>query len=292
MKKICALILALAMVVSMSACKGGQASPAQNNNVSDMEVSSGEESVSDASSAPAAPSFSPESSNPDQKKTPSGEVAKLDQPRTANSKAASNLNNGAYTVKQESYGYKNDNNVYSASYPVLSGNVKNVDKINAALKSCAMKTISSMGTGKKQNKTTVKVNGDVAYEGKNFISVGFNEYVKVSTPKAKPTRTLRVVNINLSTGAVLSMNDLVVKNDALCKTLEGVRGQLSGDIAPSITAGVIKSALNSGSVYFSKYGVGFALPVSKPDNRLIKLVLTYEQAQPFMTSNAIWKNFK
>lgn len=289
MKKICALILALAMVVSMSACKGGQTSPAQNNNVSGTEVS-GEEASSETASAPA--SIPQESSNPDQKKTSSGEVAKLDQPKIVNPKAASNLNNGVYTVKMDSYSYKNDNNIYNASYPVLSGKITNADKINAAIKSTAMKTINSMGTSKKKDKTTVKVNGDVAYEGKNFISIGFNEYVKVSTPKATPTRTLRVININLSTGAILSMDDLVVKNDALCKTLESVKGQLSGDVAPYITADVIKSALDSGSVYFSKYGVGFGLPVSKPDKRTIKLVLTYDQMKPFMTSNAIWKNFK
>lgn len=289
MKKICALILALAMVVSMSACKGGQTSPAQNNNVSGTEVS-GEETSSETASAPAA--VPGESSNPDQKKTASGEVAKLDQPKTVNPKAASNLNNGVYTKKQNSYSYKNDNNIYSASYPVLSGKISNVDKVNEAIKNCALKTINSMGTSKKKDKTTINVNGDIAYEGKNFISIGFNEYVKVSTPKAQPTRTLRVININLSTGAVLSMNDLVVKNDELCKTLESVRGQLSGDVAPYITADVIKSALDSGSVYFSKYGVGFGLPVSKPDKRTIKLVLTYDQMKPFMTSNAIWKNFK
>ncbi|QEY35615.1 DUF4163 domain-containing protein [Caproiciproducens galactitolivorans] len=288
MKKLYALILALTMVVSMSACKGGQVSPTQNETASGAVVS-GKEASNPASSLASVPAAS---SNSDQKKVASEEIAKIDQPKTANSKAVANLNKGTYTVKEESYSYKNDNNAFTATYPVLSGKIPNVDKINATIKSTAMKTINSMGTSKKKNKTTVRVSGEVAYEGKNFISIGFNEYVKVSTPKAKPTRTLRVVNINLNTGTVLSTNDLIVKNDALCKTLESVRGQLSGDVAPYITADVIKSALDSGAVYFSKYGVGFGLQVNKPDQRLIKLVLTYEQMKPYMTNNEIWKNFK
>lgn len=280
MKKLLALICALAMVLSMSACKG-QAAPTQNNTVSGASSQTASGAVPSGTVSGAASSAA-ESSKPS---IPS------QAPRVENPKAVSGLNNGTYTVKDEKYSYKNGNMSYSASYPVLSGKISNADKVNTAIKTSALKTINSLGTGVKTNKTTVKVNSDVTYEGTGFISLGFNEYVKLSA-NADNDHTLRAMNINLKTGAALEMKDLIVKNDALYKALEtAAKQQLSSDIAPSVTASVIKSALESGSVYFTKYDVGFAFQITKPEKRLVKLSLTYAQVKPFATSNEIWKNF-
>lgn len=283
MKKIWALICALTMVFAMTACKG-PASPTQNNvsGASSQTVSgTGESSGTSSTSSGSVSSGAVVSSKP---------VTPSQPPKVENPKAVSGENNGTYTVKDEKYSYKNGNMSYSASYPVLSGKITGADKVNAAIKASALKTINSLGTGAKTEKTTVKVNSDVTYEGTNFISIGFNEYVKLSA-KAENVHTLRTVNINLKTGAAVEMKDLIVKNDALCKALEtAAKQQLSSDIAPSVTAGVIKSALDSGAVYFTKYDVGFAFQITKPEKRLVKLSLTYAQIKPYVTSNAVWKN--
>lgn len=283
MKKIWALICALTMVFAMTACKG-PAAPTQNNvsGASSQTVSgTGESSGTSSTSSGSVSSGAVVSSKP---------VTPSQPPKVENPKAVSGENNGTYTVKDEKYSYKNGNMSYSASYPVLSGKITGADKVNAAIKASALKTINSLGTGAKTEKTTVKVNSDVTYEGTNFISIGFNEYVKLSA-KAENVHTLRTVNINLKTGAAVEMKDLIVKNDALCKALEtAAKQQLSSDIAPSVTAGVIKSALDSGAVYFTKYDVGFAFQITKPEKRLVKLSLTYAQIKPYVTSNAVWKN--
>lgn len=286
MKKIWALICALTMVFAMTACKG-PAAPTQNTvsgassqTVSGAGETSGMNSTNSANSGSAS-SGAAVSSKP---------VTPSKPPKVENPKAVSGENNGTYTVKDEKYSYKNGNMSYSASYPVLSGKITGADKVNAAIKASALKTVNSLGTGAKTEKTTVKVNSDVTYEGTNFISIGFNEYVKLSA-KAENVHTLRTVNINLKTGAAVEMKDLIVKNDALYKALEtAAKQQLSSDIAPSVTAGVIKSALDSGAVYFTKYDVGFAFQITKPEKRLVKLSLTYAQIKPYATSNAVWKN--
>jgi hypothetical protein len=279
MKKLWALICALVMVLSMSACKG-QAAPTQNDvsGASSQTASdAGQSGVTSAGSASSAASSKP--------------TVPSQAPRVENNKAVSGLNNGTYTVKDEKYSYKNGNMSYSATYPVLSGKISNADKVNTAIKISALKTINSLGTGAKKDKTTVKVNSDVTYEGTGFLSLGFNEYVKLSS-KGENVHTLRAMNINLKTGAALEMKDLITKNDALCKLLEtAAKQQLSSDIAPSVTAGVIKSALDSGAIYFTKYDVGFAFQITKPEKRLVKLSLTYAQVKPYATSNEIWKNF-
>lgn len=282
MKKLWALICALAMVLAMSACKG-QAAPTQNDvsGVSSQTVSdAGQSGVT--STAPSSSSAAAASSKP---------TVPSQAPRVENNKAVSGLNNGTYTVKDEKYSYKNGNMSYSASYPVLSGKISNADKVNTAIKTSALKTINSLGTGAKTEKTTVKVNSDVTYEGTSFLSLGFNEYVKLSS-KGENVHTLRAMNINLKTGTALEMKDLITKNDALYKLLEtAAKQQLSSDIAPSVTASVIKSALDSGAIYFTKYDVGFAFQITKPEKRLVKLSLTYAQVKPYATSNEIWKNF-
>ncbi len=279
MKKLWALICALAMVLAMSACKG-PASPTQN----DVSGASGQ-TVSGAGQSgvtSTAPSSSAASSKP---------TVPSQAPRVENNKAVSGLNNGTYTVKDEKYSYKNGNMSYSATYPVLSGKISNADKVNTAIKTSALKTINSLGAGAKTEKTTVKVNSDVTYEGTGFLSLGFNEYVKLSS-KGENVHTLRAMNINLKTGTALEMKDLITKNDALYKLLEtAAKQQLSSDIAPSVTASVIKSALDSGAIYFTKYDVGFAFQITKPEKRLVKLSLTYAQVKPYATGNEIWKNF-
>nr|WP_319489133.1 hypothetical protein [uncultured Caproiciproducens sp.] len=284
MKKIGALICAFTMVFALAACKG-QAAPTNVSGVTSQTASDGGVTSGAGSGTVSSGTASSGTAVSSKVTTPS------QAPKVENPKAISGENNGTYTVKDEKYTYKNGNMTYSASYPVLSGKVTGADKANTAIKASALKTINSLGTGAKTEKTTVKVNSDVTYEGKSFISIGFNEYVKLSA-KAENVHTLRAVNINLKTGTALEMKDLIVKNDALYKLLEtAAKQQLSSDIAPSVTAGVIKSALDSGAVYFTKYDVGFAFQITKPENRLVKLSLTYAQIKPYATSNEIWKNF-
>lgn len=190
-------------------------------------------------------------------------------------------------MKDADYSYNKENNAYKATYPQLSGDISNLDKVNAALKTSAMQTINSLGTAKKAAKTSVRVSGDVTYAGKNFISVGFNEYTSKS-PKEKAVRTLRTVNINLKTGAVVAASDLVTQNDAFFKALEkAAKEQNHSDM----TAAQIKSGIDSKVIYFTDSGVGFSVLNAGKEKTLVTVTLTYEETKPFVTKNAVWNNF-
>ncbi len=272
MKKILAVACAMAMAFTFAACSG--------------ETASSQSTVSSVSSVSSEKNKPVSSAGASSKATSSSTTSK-----TPSAVEVVGKNGENYQIKTADYKYKQDNMVYTAAYPQLVGNTANIDKINADLKKCALKTINSLGTGKKSAKTTVKVNGDVTYHGKNFISVGFNEYTTLS-PKAKAERVLRTVNINLKTGASVQAADLIVKNDTLYKALErAAKEQKSADIASALTAKAIKSGMDSNAIYFTDDGVGFSIQISSPEKHLVTLTLTFEQAKPYMTKNEIWKNF-
>ena len=274
MKKIWAFVCAITMVFTLTAC-GDRTASSQNavSSKASQPASSVGESTSVSSGAA------------------SGKASST-APKAASAVEAVGKNGENYQIKNASYKYKQDNMVYSASYPQLVGNVANLDKINESMKSCALKTINSLGTGKKSVKTTVKVNGDVTYHGKDFISVGFNEYTALS-PKVKAERVLRTMNINLKTGASVAASDLIVKNDSLYKALEkAAKEQKSADVAANLTANAIKSGIDPNVIYFTDDGVGFSVQISNPKKHLVTLDLTFAQAKPYRTKNDIWKNFK
>lgn len=282
MKKLWAFACIIAIITSLTAC-GGQASSSALPSGGNQLVSSGTEQGSTVSNGSAA--------------TVSGDATTSEvvtanvTSRVASPKALAGKDKGSYKVKTVEYSYNKDNMVYKASYLQLSGQIANLDKINIALKNCALQTINSLGTGKKAVKTTVRVNGDITYQGKEFISAGFNEYTTLS-PKAKSVRVLRTVNISLKTGAPVAASALIVKNDALYKALEkAAKEQKDAAISTTLTAAAIKSGLDSNAIYFTDYGVGLSILTAGAEKRLTTVTLTYQEVQPFMTKNIIWKNF-
>lgn len=280
MNKLWAFACMIAILFTFTAC-GGQAS---------SSAVSGGESQLVSSSAPGESGSDQTVVSSAESATSSGQAVVANTTSTpASAKALANKNSGDYKVKTVEYSYNKDNMVYKASYPQLSGQIANLDKVNAALKNSALQTINSLGTGKKSVKTTVRVSGDVTYQGKNFISVGFNEYATTS-PKVKSERVLRTVNINLKTGASVLGSDLIVKNNALYKALEkAAKEQKSTELASALTADTIKSGLNANAIYFTDYGVGFG--VTSADKHISTITLTYQEVQPFMAKNEVWNNF-
>ena len=121
--------------------------------------------------------------------------------------------------------------------------------------------------------------------------MGYNEYATLS-PKAKSERVLRTVNINLKTGATVGFSDLVVKNDALYKALEkAAKEQKTAEMSSTLSAAAIKTGLDANAIYFTDYGVGFSVMTSGTEKHLTTINLTYQEVQPFATTNEIWKNF-
>lgn len=208
-----------------------------------------------------------------------------------NYKAAANKNTGEYKVKASKYTYRKDNIEYNASYPQLEGSLQNLSKINGTLEKCALQTINSLGTSKKAERTTVKVTGDVTYEGKTFLSVGFNEYVGKSS-KGKPEHGMRTVNINLKTGTLVGFKDMMIQSDAFFQALEqAAKQQADSASEKSFTAQAIRQGIDPNVIYFTDTSVGFGVMASNPERRLVRLTLNYMQAQPFMTGSEIWHNF-
>lgn len=206
------------------------------------------------------------------------------------SKAQSAKNSGAYRVKKANYSYQKGRNAFKASYPQLSGKSGAYGDVNAVLKNSAMKTINSLGTGEKKVKTSVRCGGDVTYEGRDFISVGFNEFVTLS-PKAETKHVLRTVNYDLKNKKNLSSADLIVKNDAFYSALaKAASSQLNGKLASAATKEAVQKGLNQDAVFFTDSAVGFSLQLPG-DTPLLKLFLSFDEAKPFMTKNPVWSNF-
>lgn len=269
MKKLIAIVCSILMIMSFAACNGKNDKPANKT----------ESGVTSAESAGIVKKESPAKAAPQT-------VSKV-----PSQKAVSLKNDGNYEVKMKKYSFSKDNMNYTASYPELKGNIPNVAQINKAMETCALKTINSLGTSPKAKKTNVKVNCDVTYEGKNFISVGFNEYSKVDGAK-EATHTLRSVNANLKTGTLVAAKDLVVENDELYKALEAsAKDQLSPDDSKYITADAIKAGLDHETINFTKYGAVFNIHLTKPEKHDTSINVPFAEMKSLHTSNDVWNNF-
>lgn len=288
MKKFLIVLLSAAMLLSAAACHGQNSSSSGTSSgvSSGTSASSGGTSSAGASSAAGGTASGSVASG--QAKASSVTPAFQNVSRAPTAKAQDSKNNGAYKIKSVDYTYKKDNNDYSVSYPQLSGLASHQDTVNTAIKNCAMKTVTSLGTGAKKVKTRVTAKGDATYQGKTFLSVGFNEYVTLS-PKAKTTHTLRTVNINLATGAVLTFSDLVKESSSFYAALaKEAKAQFSAEYASEATASAIQKDLDKNSMYFTESGVGFAIMTQ---NKLLRVTLGYDEIKPFVSANAAWKNF-
>lgn len=283
-KRLTAILCVLIVTLSMSACaKGvGQAASSEESMPipSQMEENIESSQMPEESSTPSSQQQSSDSGS-------SEESAASTTAKPHSEKAAANLNTGEYKIKTSKYSYQKDNLNYSAQYPQLTAGAKK-DAVNKALETSAMKTIQSMGTAKKEQRTSVWVTGDVTYEGKNFLSAGFNEYVKLS-PNAKSKHVMRTVNVNLKTGTAVSLKDMITTSDAFYQALEAASKQQNQSAA--LTAAQIKSGLNSDVIYFTGDSVGFAVELAKPEQKLVRITLDYTTAKPFMTKNENWGNF-
>lgn len=283
MKKTFILIFAAVLAVSVTACSNGQGQSSAQSSVSGGAASSLSVSSSVTASSDAQVGKQVKADSMPEETYRVVSMAK-------SSKAESAKNSGTYRVKSTNYSYQKNHNAFKASYPQLSGKSGGYDDVNAALKNCAMKTINSLGTAAKKEKTSVRCGGDVTYEGCNFISVGFNEFVTLS-PKAESKHVLRTVNYDLKNKKNLSASDLIVKNDAFYKALAKAAGsQLNGKLASAATEDAIQKGLNQDAVFFTDSSVGFSLQLPG-DTPLLKLFLSFDEVKPFMTKNAVWSNF-
>lgn len=221
----------------------------------------------------------------------SGESAASATAKAYSSKAQANLNAGSYQVKTGKYTYSKDNLDYSVSYPQLVSKAAHSDEWNKALKVCAMQTVSTLGTAKREQKISVRCSGDVTYEGKDFLSVGFNEFEKLS-PKASTSHVMRTVNIDLKTGQAVGFSDLIRKGDSFyLALLKAAKSQLEPADASALNASAIREGLDPNVIYFTDEAVGFCVRLVSPKTKLVRITLDYNTVQPFSSGNAIWGNF-
>ena len=289
MKKTFILIFAAVLAASVAACSNGQGQSSAQSAVSGGAASS----LSVSSAAPAS-SGVPASSDAQVGKQVKADSMPEETYQTVSmaksSKAEAAKNSSVYRVKSTNYSYQKNRNAFKVSYPQLSGKSGGYDDANTVLKNSAMKTVNSLGTAAKKEKTSVRCGGDVTYEGRDFISVGFNEFVTLS-PKAEAKHVLRTVNYDLKNKKNLSASDLIVKNDAFYKALAKAAGsQLNQKLASAATEDAIKKGLNQDAVFFTDSSVGFSLQLPG-DTPLLKLFLSFDEVKPFATKNAAWSNF-
>lgn len=272
MKKVTALFVLSVLILNLSACAPG-------NHSSSSRATSGSSSAGSASSeagqVPASSQTTP---------------AFHEVSEAPSVKAQTAENKGSYHLKNTEYTYNKDNNDFSVSYPQISGLSAYQDQVNAALKSCAMKTVASVGTGAKKQKEKIRTGGDAVYTGKSFLSVGFNEYV-TPQPKAAATHTLRTVNIDLTTGKTVSFSDLIKDGGSFYAALQkAAQAQFSAQYASKATASAIQSGLDKNSMFFTASGVGFAVTLPGT-SQLLRVTLGFGEVKPFVTSSTVWKNF-
>jgi hypothetical protein len=205
---------------------------------------------------------------------------------TASSKVAVD-----YRHKTTKYLFQKNGKDYTADFPQLSEEASNYQKANDLLKSTAMQTINAMGTTQTDAKMTAKVKSKLTNYDNQFISATFEETTSISAP-AKSSKAFRTVNFDLKKGTALTTPDLIVQNDALNTTLlEAAKKQVSAKLKPSVTADVIKTGMQSCSIYFEHAKVGFSIKVPSTLGDHIEIELKYEDVKPFITKNAIWNTF-
>ena len=217
-----------------------------------------------------------------------GNQAKKTDAKNKKTSSASSKVMVDYRHKTEKYLYQKDNKDYTANYPQLSPEAPSYQKVNDLMKNAAMQTILSMGLKKTTETMTVKVKSNLTYYSNDFVSATFDETSYVSTA-AHPNAAFRTVNFDLKNGNAVTTADLIVNSDALkAALLEAAKKQLKGDMKAAVTADVIKTGVESCSIYFNKTSVGFSLEVPHPLGDHIELELKYKDVKPFITKNAIW----
>ncbi len=193
-----------------------------------------------------------------------------------------------YRHKTEKYSYDQNNRKYSASYPQLSGDAQNCQKVNELLKNTALQTIQSAGKGKTEVAVLIRVKGKLTYNNDSFLSATFDETNQ--TASKEPVTAFRTVNFDLKNGKALTIADLIKENDALdALLLKEAKSHVDSDLKSSVTADVIKNGMKSCSLYFEKTKLGFSLPVSQKLKGHIEVELKYEDVKPFMTDHELWK---
>jgi len=279
-------VLVLCMAISFSGCAKGVGGQGMDS-VGSMPVPSQVEVGLDS----ALQSQDSSSSEEESGGSSSEESAASTAAKAYSTKAEANLNSGIYRIKTETYSYQKDNLNYSAEYPQLVSDTIRSNQVNQLLKNCAMQTIRTLGTAKRPETILVRCTGDVTYEGKNFISVGFNEYEKLS-PKAETTHTMRTLNFDLKTGKTVGFSDLIQKGDAFyAALLDAGKSQLDADQAAVLDVSTIRQGLDSNVIYFTDESVGFCVRVVRPEVKLVRITLAFSKVKPFLIANSVWDNF-
>ena len=224
-------------------------------------------------------------------KQPTQAGSKSSKSGSAASKSASSKISVDYRHKIEKYLYQKNNKDYTANYPQLSPEAPNYQKANDLLKKTGLQNILASGLKKEDATTTIKVKSKLTYYNENFISATFDESNNVSTA-AHPSAEFRTVNFDLKNGVPVTKADMIVDSDALnTALLAAAKKQLKSDLTASLTTADIKDGMTNCSIYFSKTVIGFSLGVSHALGDHMEVTLKYADVKPYITTNAIWKNF-
>lgn len=226
----------------------------------------------------------------------------------------------SYTLSDGSYreqsGHGTNYIEFNVSYPVISGlDSSKEDEINKIIQDCAMKTVDEIYTHPSeemkeriigsQNAALVSlVEYKVCYQSNEFLSVVFNDECYKGTEYGGIE--LRAVNINLKTGEVYDIKDIVEMKDSFMSAwLKSMKGeapnagfldQVSLDDFKKVLEGDTFDGRYSNVFFVDGDGIEIGLSVfhhqdEQQENAFygwITAPFTYQEINRFKTDSSFW----
>lgn len=228
----------------------------------------------------------------------------------------------SYTLSDGSYreqsGHGTNYIEFNVSYPVISGlDSSKEDEVNKIIQDCAMKTVDEIYTNPSQdmkermigspNTALVSiVEYKVCYQSNDFLSIVFNDQCYKGTEYGGIE--LRAVNINLKTGEVYDVKDVVnLKGSFMNAWLESMKGEApNADFLSEVSLEDFKKVLEGdtldgqySNVFFvDEDGIEIGLSVFHHQEEIgedanafygwITGPFTYQEINRFKTDSSFW----
>ncbi|MEG0721538.1 MAG: GNAT family N-acetyltransferase [Lachnospiraceae bacterium] len=224
--------------------------------------------------------------------------------------------NLSYSIKEETYQkqeQKGKNNIdFQVAYPVLQNlPTDQADVINQAIQDCAMKTVNQIYLtpseemkgkilAQKQTFLISYVEYKVCYEGADFISIAFNDqFYKGEIEEGTELRTL---NINLKTGKIYDIKEIVDLSDTFMKEWlisakkEAPQVTIFDEMPPmefkKILTGTFEKQNYSNAFFVDENGIqiGFSCFGEEQNhfNGWVTAPFTYQEIKKHQTNNEFW----
>lgn len=233
--------------------------------------------------------------------------------------------NLSYEIEDEEYTYNEEEtqtaqvNFY-VRYPELDGlGGETEEKINTVIRDCAMQTVDEIYhnptqefkekiLGTESPMLTSYVNYKVTYASNDFICVMLED-MGTKGSSEEYYQDLRVLNINLKSGEIYQVKDIVnLDTDFLLTWIETMRSEAGDEeFLSELTEEQMKSTLSGKSIngnykavfFVSENGIeiGYSLDYEAGDDNdlgyaWVTAPFSFEEIQEYKTDSVFWDNFK